>query len=65
MFPHRPKNTRKHSNVSKALELEGARVIDRVRQITHKAITTNKRDQVIVTIHASKLKTKQNRTYKN
>jgi hypothetical protein len=41
------------------LELRGARVIYRVRQITHIAITTNKRDQVIVTMHASKLKTKQ------
>jgi hypothetical protein len=37
------------------------------RQITHRAIATNKRDHVIATIHASKLKTKQNknRTYKN
>jgi hypothetical protein len=50
---------RKHSNVGKPLELRGARVIYRVGQITHKAITTNKRDQVIVTMHASKLKTKQ------
>jgi hypothetical protein len=41
------------------LELRGARVIYRVKQITHRAITTNKRDQVIVTMHASKLKTKQ------
>jgi hypothetical protein len=49
----------KHTNVDKALKLRGARVIYRVRQITHKAITTNKRDQVIVTMHASKLKTKQ------
>jgi hypothetical protein len=35
------------------------RVIYRVGQITHRAITTNKRDQVIVTMHLSKLKTKQ------
>jgi hypothetical protein len=33
------------------------RVIYQVRQITHKVIITNKRDQVIVTMHASKLKT--------
>jgi hypothetical protein len=51
-------NTRKHTYINKALELRGARVIYRVRQITHRAITTNKRDQVIVTMHASKLKTK-------
>jgi hypothetical protein len=50
---------RKHTNVGKPLMLRGARVIYRVRQITHKAIATNKRDQVIVTMHASKLKTKQ------
>jgi hypothetical protein len=43
----------------KALELRGARVIYQVRQITHKAITTNKRGQVIVTMHATKLKTRQ------
>jgi hypothetical protein len=30
-----------------------------VRQITHIAITTNKRDQVIVTMHALKLKMKE------
>jgi hypothetical protein len=51
--------TRKHTNIGKTLELGGARVIYQVRQITHIAITTNKRDQVIVTMHASKLKTKQ------
>jgi hypothetical protein len=51
-------NTRKHTNVGKTLELRGARVIYRVRQITHRAIIINKRDQVIVTMHASKLKTK-------
>jgi hypothetical protein len=28
-------------------------------------MTTNKRDQVTVTMHASKLKTHKNRTYKN
>jgi hypothetical protein len=52
-------NARKHTNVGKALKLRGARVIYRVRQLTHRAITTNKRDQVIVTVHASKLKTRQ------
>jgi hypothetical protein len=50
---------RKHTNVGKVLELRGARVIYQVRQITHRAITINKRDQVIVTMHASKLKTKR------
>jgi hypothetical protein len=58
-FPISRQNTRKHTNVGKALELRGARVIYRVRQITHRAITTTKRDQVIVTMHATKLKTKQ------
>jgi hypothetical protein len=47
---------RKHTNVSKSLELRIVRVIYRVGQITHNAITKNKWDQVIVTIHASKLK---------
>jgi hypothetical protein len=47
---------RKHTNVGKSLELRIARVIYQVRQITHRAITKNKRDQVIVTMHASKLK---------
>jgi hypothetical protein len=47
------------TSMSKALELRGARGIYRVRQITHRAIITNKRDQVMVTMHASKLKTKQ------
>jgi hypothetical protein len=50
---------RKYSNVGKPLELRGVRAIYRVRQITHRAITTNKRDQVIVTMHASKFKTRQ------
>jgi hypothetical protein len=50
---------RKHTNVDKVLKLQGGRVIYQVRQITHRAITTNKRDQVIVTIHTFKLKTKQ------
>jgi hypothetical protein len=50
---------RKHTNIGKPLEQRGARVIYRDRQITHRAITTKKRDQVIVTMHASKLKTKQ------
>jgi hypothetical protein len=49
----------KHTNVGKALELRGVRIIYRVRQITHRAITINKWDQVIVTMHASKLKIKQ------
>jgi hypothetical protein len=53
------RNTRKHTNVGKSLNLWGVRVIYRVRQITHKAIIINKRDQVIVTMHTSKLKTKQ------
>jgi hypothetical protein len=52
-------NTRKHTKVGKTLELQGARVIYRVGQITHRAITTNKRDQVSVTMHTSKLKTRQ------
>jgi DNA-directed RNA polymerase subunit E'/Rpb7 len=47
---------RKHANVGISVELRIVRVIYRVRQITHKAITKNKRDQVIVTMHASKLK---------
>jgi hypothetical protein len=49
-------NTRKHTNVGKSLKLRIARLIYRVKQITHRAITKNKRDQVIVTMHASKLK---------
>jgi hypothetical protein len=53
------KDLNPNTTVGKALELRGARVFYRVRQITHRAITTNKRDQVIVTMHASKLKTKQ------
>jgi hypothetical protein len=47
---------RKHTNVGKSLELRIARVIYQIRQITHRAITKNKQDQVIVTMHASKLK---------
>jgi hypothetical protein len=50
---------RKHTSVGKPLELRGVKVIYRVGQITHRAITTNKMDQVIVTMHASKLKTQQ------
>jgi hypothetical protein len=50
------RNTRKHTNVSKSLKLRITRVIYRVGQITHRAITKNKRDQVIVIIHALKLK---------
>jgi hypothetical protein len=58
-FPVSQLNTRKHTNVGKPLELRGVRVIYQVRHITHRAITTYKRDQVIVTMHASKLKTKK------
>jgi hypothetical protein len=47
---------RKHTNIDKSLELRIVRVIYRVGQITHRAKTTNKRDQVIVTMHSSKLK---------
>jgi hypothetical protein len=35
-FPVDRENTRKHINIGKALELRGARVIYRVRQITHR-----------------------------
>jgi hypothetical protein len=48
-------NTRKHTNIGKPLELCRARVIYRVGRIMHRAITTNQRDQVIITMHASKL----------
>jgi hypothetical protein len=58
-FPISRQNTRKHTNVGKLLKLQGARVIYRVRQITHRAIIINKRDQMIVTMHLSKLKIKQ------
>jgi hypothetical protein len=47
---------RKHINIGNSLELTITRVIYRVRQITHIAITKNKWDQVIVTMHALKLK---------
>jgi hypothetical protein len=50
------RNARKHTNAGKSLVLRIARVIYRVGQITHRAITKNKRDQVIVTMHASKFK---------
>jgi hypothetical protein len=50
---------RKHTNISKPLKLRRVRVIYPIEQITHRAITTNKGDQVIVTMHASKLKIKQ------
>jgi hypothetical protein len=50
------RNTRKHTNVGKLLDLRIVRVIYRVGQITHRAITKNKQDQVIVTIPTSKLK---------
>jgi hypothetical protein len=52
-FPVSRQNIRKHTNIGKALEQRGARVIYQVRKITHRAITTNKRDEVIVTMHAS------------
>jgi hypothetical protein len=58
-LPVSRRNTWKHTNAGKPLELRGARVIYQVREITHRAIITNKKDQVIVTMHASKLKTKQ------
>jgi transposase-like protein len=47
---------RKHTNIGNPLELRVARVTYRVAQITHRVITKNKREQVIVTMHASKLK---------
>jgi hypothetical protein len=47
---------RKHTNIGKLLELRISIVIYRVGQITHRAITKNKQDQVIVIMHASKLK---------
>jgi hypothetical protein len=50
------RNTRKHTNVGNSHELRIARVIYQVGQITHKAITKNKWDQVIIAIHTSKLK---------
>jgi hypothetical protein len=49
-------NVRKHTNVGKSLELRIERVIYRVRQITHRAITKNMWDQVTVTMLVSKLK---------
>jgi hypothetical protein len=49
-------NTRKHTNIGNSREPRIARVIYRVRQITHKVITKNKWDQVIIVIHTSKLK---------
>jgi hypothetical protein len=50
------RNARKHTNISNPLELRVVRVTYQVSQITHRAITKNKRDQVIVTMHASKFK---------
>jgi hypothetical protein len=58
VFPRQPVKYGKHTNVGKSLELRIARVIYQVGQITHKKITKNKQDQVIVTMHASKLKIK-------
>jgi hypothetical protein len=58
-FPISEQNTRNHTNIGKPLELLGARVIYRVRQITHRAIIINKGDQVILTMHTLKYKTKQ------
>jgi hypothetical protein len=51
-------NMRKHTNVDKPLELRGVRVIYWVSEIIHRAVTKNKRDQVKVTMHSSKLKTR-------
>jgi hypothetical protein len=59
MFPPQPIKYKETYNVGKPLDLRGVRVIYRAKQITHRAITTNKRDHVIVTMHASMLKTKQ------
>jgi hypothetical protein len=50
------RNMRKHTNIGNPLELRAVRVTYQVGHITHRAITKNKRDQVIVTMHASKLK---------
>jgi hypothetical protein len=47
---------RKHTNVGNPLELRVVRVTYRVEQITHRAITKNKQDHVIETLHASKLR---------
>jgi hypothetical protein len=47
---------RKHTNIGNPLELRVARVIYQVGQITPRAITKNKWDEVIVTMHTSKLK---------
>jgi hypothetical protein len=58
-FPVGRQNMKKHTNIGKVLELRGSRVIYLVRQMTHRAITTNKRGQVIVIMHASEIKTKQ------
>jgi hypothetical protein len=49
-------NMRKHTNAGKSHELRIARIIYRVGQITHRAITKNRQNQVIVTMHASKIK---------
>jgi hypothetical protein len=59
MLSRQPIKCKETHNIEKALELRGARVIYRAKQIIHRAITTNKRDQVIVIMHASKLKTEQ------
>jgi hypothetical protein len=56
VFPHQPTKYEETHNVDKSLKLRIARVIYRVGQITHREITKNKRDQLIVTMHASKLK---------
>jgi hypothetical protein len=58
---------RKTTNIGKPLELLGVRVIYRVGHITYRAITTNERDHLIVTMHIPKLKTIQdkNRTHNN
>jgi hypothetical protein len=49
-------NTREHTNVGNPLKLRVAIVTYRARQITHRKITKNKRDQVIASMHTSKLK---------
>jgi hypothetical protein len=64
-FPINRRNTTKHTNVGKPLELRGAIVIYQVGQITHRAITISKRDQVIVTMYDQSSRQNKNRTYKN
>jgi hypothetical protein len=56
VFPLQLTKYEETHNINKSLELRIARVIYRVRQITYGAITKNKQDQAIVTMHTSKLK---------